>query len=364
MATTVEALAAQLPGARTIGDPTLRIDGARPLEKAGPHDIAFVANEANLRKLKHCTAGAVLVSESLSDSLDAGEKPAAVIFVDDAKAAFIEVLKQLFPPPARPSIGISPYATVSATAQIGANTNIYPGAYVADNVVLGAGCDVYPGVYIGSGCRLGDRVTLHPGVVLYPRVLIGNRVTIHASAVAGADGFGYQLVDGRHQKIPHFGTVRIEDDVEIGACTTIDRAMIGETVIGEGTKLDNLIMIAHNCELGKHNIFVGQVGLAGSVTTGNYVVCAGHVGVADHVHLGEGCVLGSKSGVHKDIPPGETYIGTPAQPAAEAMKIVMAQRKLPEMRKQLRDLEAKVAELTAQLKTMSTSDSSRPDVAA
>ncbi len=364
MAATVETLAALLGSAKMLGDRTLLIDGARPVDKAGPHDITFVDDEANLHKLKQSRAGAVIVSESLSDSLDAGRQPAAVIVVDDAKTAFIQVLSQLFPPPARPSIGISPYAAVSATAQIGANTNIYPGAYVADNVVIGNNCDIYPGVFIGSGCQLGDDVTLHPSVVLYPRVLIGNRVMIHASAVVGADGFGYRLVDGRHKKIPHFGTVRIEDDVEIGACSTIDRAMISETIIGEGTKLDNLVMIAHNCELGKHNAFVSQVGLAGSVTTGNYVVCAGHVGIADHVHLGEGCVLGSKAGVHKDIPPGETYIGTPAQPAAEAMKVVMAQRKLPAMRKQLRELEAQVAELTAKLQALSTSRSPRPDVAA
>jgi UDP-3-O-[3-hydroxymyristoyl] glucosamine N-acyltransferase len=182
--------------------------------------------------------------------------------------------------------------------------------------------------------------------------LIGDRAIIHAGAIIGADGFGYRLRDGRQEKVTHFGTVRIEADVELGACTTVDRAMIGETVIGEGTKIDNLVMVAHNCELGKHNVLTSQVGLAGSVTSGDYVVCAGQVGVADHVHLGTGCVLGSRSGVHKDIPAGETQIGAPSQPAAEAMKVFMAQRKLPALLKTVRDMEAQISKLTAQLEQL------------
>jgi UDP-3-O-[3-hydroxymyristoyl] glucosamine N-acyltransferase len=188
--------------------------------------------------------------------------------------------------------------------------------------------------------------------VLYPDVIVGNRVVLHAGVVLGCDGFGYRMVNGRHEWIPHLGTVRIGDDVEIGACSTVDRAMIGETVIGEGSKLDNHVMVGHNCEVGKHNILVSQVGLAGSVTTGDYVVCAGQSGVADHVHLGDGCRLAAKTGAHKDLPGHQTYIGTPAAPEAEARRIVMAQQRLPELRKHLRDLEKQVSEISARVRAL------------
>jgi UDP-3-O-[3-hydroxymyristoyl] glucosamine N-acyltransferase len=187
---------------------------------------------------------------------------------------------------------------------------------------------------------------LHPNVVLYDGVILGHRVTVHSSSVIGADGFGYQLVEGRHQRIPHFGTVRIEDDVEIGACTTIDRAMVGETLIGAGTKLDNLVMIAHNCEIGRHNLFVSQVGLAGSVTTGEYVVCAGKVGILGHVHLGDAAVFGGGAGVHKDMPGGQSYLGIPAEPKVDAIRIMMIQRKLPELRQRIIQLEEQMAIIT------------------
>lgn len=254
----------------------------------------------------------------------------------------------------RPPVGISPEAYVNATAQIGRSTNIFPGAHVAAGVIIGDNCDIHPGVVIGRGCQLGDEVVLHPNVVLYENTNIGNRVILHAGAVIGADGFSYRLIDGRHERIPHYGSVRIEDDVEVGACTTIDRAMVDETIIGQGTKLDNLVMIGHNCEIGRHNLLVSQAGLAGSVTTGDYVICAGQVGIADHIHLGTRSVVGAKAGVHKDIPAGERQIGTPAIPEAECRRVVMAQHKLPEMRQQLKALERQVAELTSKLSQLTS----------
>ncbi|MEX0701373.1 MAG: UDP-3-O-(3-hydroxymyristoyl)glucosamine N-acyltransferase [Planctomycetales bacterium] len=341
---------ARLLDAELLGDPERVIADGGSLENAGPQDVTFVANEKNLKRLAKSRAGTVLVGRRLRDLLPP-RPPQTVLFVDDPLAAIVATLAQLRPPRPRRAIGISPDAHVSPSAKIGPGTNVHPQAQIGDDVVIGANCEIHPGVVIGAGCRLGDDVTLHPHVVLYPDVTIGHRVTLHAQAVIGADGFGYRLVEGKHVKVPHFGAVRIEDDVEIGACTTVDRAMIGATVVGAGTKLDNLVMIAHNCELGRHNLMVSQVGLAGSVTTGDYVVCAGHVGVADHVHLGAGCTVGSKAGVHKDVPPGETYIGLPAGPVAEAMKAAMAQKKLPEMRKQLRELEARVEKLAQLLES-------------
>jgi UDP-3-O-[3-hydroxymyristoyl] glucosamine N-acyltransferase len=263
--------------------------------------------------------------------------------------AFIDTLQLTRPQRARAKIGVSPLAVIAASAVIGPDCNIHPGAYIGEDAVIGAGCDIYPGVVISADCRLGDHCTVYPNAVLYPQIVVGNRVIIHASAVLGADGFGYRFQQGRYSKIPQLGNVEIHDDVEIGACTTIDRAMIGSTTIGEGTKLDNLVMIGHNCELGKHNAFASQVGFAGSVTTGDYVVCAGQVGIADHVHIGDKAVLGAKSGVHKDMEGGKTYLGAPATEEQDQFRILMALRKLPELRKQLRDLESQVADLTKRL---------------
>lgn len=352
MSATAGAIAERID-AELLGDAAVEITDAQALDEAGAGHITFADGEKNLRKLAGSRASAAVIRRESTSQVHGGTHPPALLLVDDPQAAFTRVLTILRPRRTRPEIGVSPHAFVSPTARIGPQTNVHPGAHVGDDVEIGQGCEIHPHVVIGPGCRLGERVTLHPGVVLYHDVTVGDRVTIHASSVIGADGFGYRLVDGRREKIPHFGTVRIEDDVEIGACTTVDRAMIGETVIGAGTKLDNLVMIAHNCRIGRHNAFVAQVGLAGSVTTGDYVVCAGHVGVADHVHLGEGCTLGSKAGVPRDVPPGETWIGIPAQPAAEALKAVTAQKKLPEMRKTLRRLESQVSELQQQIEALS-----------
>jgi len=363
MAVTVAALAEMLNGT-ILGNAEANITGAQSLEKAQPGEITFVADEGYLKQLTKSSAGALIAPGTLAETFTDDLPSEAVILVEDPQAAFLQVLEMLRPRRPRPQIGLSRGATISPSARIDAQTNIHPEALIGDDVVIGRGCDIHPGVVVGDGCRIGDDVILYPNVVLYPDVVIGHRVIIHASAVLGADGFGYRLIDGRRQKIPHFGIVRIEDDVEIGACTTIDRAMIGETVIGEGTKLDNLVMIAHNCEIGKHNVFVGQVALAGSVTSGDHVVCAGQVGVADHVHLGEGCTLGSKSGVHKDIPAGQTYIGAPAQPVAEAFKTTMAQRKLPELLRVVRRLEKQVRDLTDQVDHLSNTGDQPSNAAA
>lgn len=349
MTFTARQVAEMFPDAILVGRGDQVVSGARPVLDAGPQDITFVADHAHLRKLSDCCAGTVVISAELYKGHATPPAVAALVIVADAKGAFLEILERLYPPGARRVLGIAPQACVSAGALIGADTNVHPGAIIAEDVVIGERGEIHSGAVIGAGCRLGHDVTLYPGVVLYPGVILGDRVTIHANAVIGADGFGYRQSQGRHVKIRHVGTVRIEDDVEIGACTTIDRAVCGETVIGSGTKLDNLVMIGHNCRLGRHNIMVSQVGLAGSVTTGDYVVCAGQVGIADHVHLGEGCVLGSKTGVNKDVPPGETYLGLPGQPAAEAIKSAMSIKKLPELRKQVRALEQQVQELTARL---------------
>lgn len=333
-------------GGKLYGDASVRIDGAHSIGKAGPGEITFAIDELNLRKLRTTQPAAVILAPKKFEAAHAEYAERTWIVADDPFGAFVEILQIFRPQKVRVVTGVSPHAIVASTATIGPNCNVFPSAVIGENVVIGAGCDIHPGVVISADCRIGDNCIIYPNAVLYPQVLVGNRVIIHASAVLGADGFGYRFQGGRFVKIPQLGTVRLDDDVEIGACTTIDRAMIGTTVIGEGTKLDNLIMIGHNCELGKHNAFASQVGLAGSVTTGDYVRCAGQVGVADHVHIGTQAVLGAKAGIHKDMEGGKTYLGAPATEDKEQFRIAMAIRKLPDMRQQVRQLEQQVAELT------------------
>jgi len=350
METTVETLAEEVQGT-VWGERTLTIHGVQAIEKAGPHDITFLSDTSSINLLERSRAGAAIVNREVAQGQDETKLLPAVILVDDAQLAFIQILQRFRPPRPRAQIGVSPVAQIGSNVTIGDETNIYPGAYVGNDVTIGDRCDICPGACLSDGCRLGDEVTIYANAVLYPNVTVGHRVIIHACAVLGADGFGYRFADGQFQKIPQLGSVRIEDDVEIGAGTTIDRGMIGPTVVGQGSKLDNQVMIGHNCELGSHNAFASQVGLAGSVTTGNYVRCAGQVGIADHIHLGEGCTLLAKAGVHRDIPAGETCVGAPARPKEQQIPIVLAQAKLPEVRKQLRSLVREVADLKSQLQS-------------
>ncbi len=348
MTLTIEQLAEKL-SAEVRGDLSLSISGAQNLEKSREGQITFVSDEPHARSLKTCQASAVLMGRRLAESLRLEDISQTLLIVADARQAFLQVLETFHPRRKRLAVGVSSHATVHPSAQIGKNTNIHPGAHIAEHVVIGENCDIHAGVCIGPGCRVGDETILYPNVVLYPDVRIGRRVMIHAGAVIGTDGFGYQLVDGAHQKIPHYGTVQIEDDVEIGANSTIDRALVGVTLIGRGTKIDNLVMVAHNCELGRHNILASQVGFAGSVTTGDYVVCAGQVGIADHVHVGTKAVLAAKAGVPKSVAGGKTYFGSPAQPIEDARKQMMAVRKLPKMREQLRELARQIRTIQSQI---------------
>ena len=253
------------------------IDDVASLEQAGPSDLSYVEQERHLGRLSECRAAAVLIHHDLlakarthfAGPLLAANKP---------KESFIAAMVTLRPPAERSQCGVSPQAVVAPTARIGSATNIHPLACIGENVVIGEHCDIYPGVVIGDDCVIGNGVTIYPNAVLYRGMQVGCRVLIHANAVIGADGFGYRFQNGAYVKIPHTGAVRIEDDVEIGAGTTIDRGMVGATVIGTGTKIDDQVMIAHNCEIGRHNAFASQVGFAGSSITEDYVRCGGSGG--------------------------------------------------------------------------------------
>ena len=223
------------------------------------------------------------------------------------------------------NVALGPYVVVEEGARIGQGTQIGAGSYIGRNVQIGEKCVIHPRVYVGERCR------------------IGNRVILHAGAVVGADGFGYEMKDGKHVKVPQLGYVQIDDDAEIGANTTIDRGRFARTHIGEGAKIDNLVMIAHNCVVGPHTVMVAQSGLSGSTTTGHHVTIAGHVGTVGHIHIGSGAILTAKSGVTKDVPEGQTWRGAPARPIKEQMEMEAHIQQLPQLARRLKALEGKKA---------------------
>jgi UDP-3-O-[3-hydroxymyristoyl] glucosamine N-acyltransferase len=342
---TVQQLAILVQG--TIqGHPDLIVQAARPLSEAGPGDITFLETERHLRQLKHCRAAALVISPALSPQLGAFPPPDghsfSIILVSDPLLAFITIVQHLHGKARPHAPGISPKACVHPTARLGPDCVVLPFAVISENAVLGARCLIHSGAVIGRDCRLGDDVVLHPNVVLYDGVVTGNRVAIHANAVIGADGFGYRFIQGRHVKVPQLGHVEIGDDVEIGACSTIDRGTFQPTRIGAGTRIDNLVQIAHNCTIGQHNLLCSQVGIAGSSTTGNYVVLAGQVGVADHLYIGDGAVVGAHSGVAGSVAAGERVLGYPAYPEGKARRMMVSLRSLPGLLKKVRRLEQAV----------------------
>jgi UDP-3-O-[3-hydroxymyristoyl] glucosamine N-acyltransferase len=315
-----------------IGDADLIILDAKPISDAQLNDITFIEDEKYLPLLHRSMAQAAVVPK------DFKVENRSLIRVKDPLIAFVTIFQKFHPRSESTFHGIHPTALIHPSAKIGDNVNIGAFVTIGEGVVIGNRCQISNGVSIASRCRIGEDVKLHPNVVLYDDCILGNRVMISANSVIGADGFGYRLVQGKHIKIPQLGYVEIGDDVEIGACTTIDRATFGGTRIGAGTKIDNLVMIAHNCQIGKNNLIVSQVGIAGSVTTGDYVIMAGQVGVADHLTIGNQVVIGAKCGVVKDVGNGVQLHGIPGRPAKEQLRIVMSTERLPELVKEVRKI--------------------------
>ncbi len=304
----------------------IEISGVSTPENAKPSDIIFLKDKKYLHKVKESKAGAILTSEKLDIN-----KPQ--IIVQSPDVVFYKLLDILYPEEETKGY-------ISKTAIIGKNVSlgkdVYIGDYVVieDNVEIGDNTKIYPFTFIGRNTKIGKNVLIHPRVTIYKNTLIGNRVIIHSGVVLAGDGFGYYQKNGRHIKINHIGSVVIEDDVEIGANTTIDRAMIDRTVIGEGTKIDNLVMVGHNCKIGKNTIFVSQVGIAGSCEIGNNVILAGQVGVADHISISDDVIVTAKSGVGKDIKkPGVYGANIPAIEWNKWKKILIYLYKLPDLLK-------------------------------
>ncbi len=336
MAVTLETLAAHVGGTLVGGGTGMTVAGASPLETAGPDQITLVDHVDKLHLLAKSTAGAAIVPTG------AGVIGRPAIEVADVHAAFAAVIMLLRPPRPRIRFGRSPQAAIDPTATLGADVDIHPFATVGADVEIGAGATIHAGVRLLPGCRIGAGTEIFPNAVLYENTRVGERCTIHAGAVIGAYGFGYKVTGGAYVLSAQLGHVEIGNDVEIGAATTIDRGTYGPTVIGDGTKLDNLVMIAHNCRLGRHNMICSQVGVAGSTTTGDWVVMAGQCGVRDHVHIGDRAILGARSGVSNDVEAGKTVLGEPAIELRDRKLQLATISKLPEMRKDLKQLAVRV----------------------
>jgi UDP-3-O-[3-hydroxymyristoyl] glucosamine N-acyltransferase len=325
-------------GASLVGDAARVVTGVAPLETAGPEHVSFLTDRKYLKQAADSRAGALLVARDVSGL------PGALLQVDHPQQALIALL-ELFHPQSPPPAGIHPSACVAESARVDRSASVAPLAVVEAGAVIGPRSRVGALSFVGARASLGEDVCLYPRVVVREDVRIGNRVIVHPGAVLGADGFGYAF-DGRtHRKIPQVGGLRIEDDVEIGANSAIDRATLGETVVRRGTKIDNLVQIGHNCDVGEDVILVSQVGIAGSSRVGNRAMLAGQVGVADHVTIGAGAILTAKSGVPSDVPGGEVWGGLPSRPVAETRRIWASENQLPELIKRVRALEKRVREL-------------------
>ena len=335
---TLSDLAGKLGGVLD-GDPHLTVSGVAALNVAGPDQVSFLANPKYLPSLKTTTAAGVIVSK---DTVASGLN---LIRVEDPYLGFAMAM-ELFYSEAYVATGISDEACVHPEARIGDKPSIHPLAVVSRGAKIGSRVTLMSGSYVGTGTTVGDGSTIHPNVVLEKSVQIGKNVIIHAGTVVGSDGFGFAKEGDRYKKIIHAGTVRIEDDVEIGAGCTIDRAVMGETVIGKGSKLDNLIQIGHNVRLGPNCILVAQAGVAGSAELQNNVTMAGQSGVAGHLTVGSGAIVMGKASVFKDVPPGAHMAGTPAIDAKDWKKASAVFVRLDDLRKKISRLERELKELS------------------
>ena len=339
---THQRLAELVGGQLSQGDPEGLVTGLNSISEAGPGDVTFLGNDRYLGALRDTRATAVLVAPDFAESLE----NIALIRVDNPTLAFSSVIRHFGPPKREFHPGVHPSAVVSNSARFDPErVSIGPCAVIEDDVVIGDGTTIHAGVFIGHGSRLGSDCILHANCTVKDRTQMGDRVVIHSGSAIGTDGFGYEFIKGHHQKIEQVGIVQIDDDVEIGSCTTIDRARFGRTWIGKGTKIDNLVQIAHNVVIGQHSVIVSQVGISGSTKIGNYVTIAGQVGIAGHLEIGNQVTLLAKTGVTKSILEPGAYTGFPARPLMEGRRMLSAPAKIPEMLERIKTLEKKLAEL-------------------
>ncbi|MGZ4965126.1 MAG: UDP-3-O-(3-hydroxymyristoyl)glucosamine N-acyltransferase [Limisphaerales bacterium] len=319
-------------GGEVLGDGSLALTGFAPATSAKPGDLTFAENETFFLKAEQSAASAILIDGPFTSSKK------VLIKVTNARIAFAKVLPFFFPDK-KFAAGIHPSAAIDGSAKVDPSAHIGPHCVIAEGVKIGANVVLESGIHVGPATTIGADSHIFPNVSIYALTQIGQRVRIHAGTVVGSDGFGYVFDSGVHRKIPQVGCVIIQDDVEIGANVCIDRGALGPTTIGKGTKIDNLVQIAHNVTIGEHCLIVGQAGVAGSTKIGNYTTLAGQVGVAGHLKIGNKVIVAAQSGVMHDIPDGAKYLGAPAQPDREAKRQMIAIQQLPELIRRVKELE-------------------------
>jgi UDP-3-O-[3-hydroxymyristoyl] glucosamine N-acyltransferase len=334
---TAAEIAAQLDG-EVVGDGSTRLKGFAPADSARAGDLTFAENEEYFERAAKSQASAILVDGIV------GKTDKVLIRVSKARVAFAKVLG-LFFPEQEFSPGVHASAIIASTARIDPTAYVGPFCAVGDRAQIGAKCVLLGGNHIGADCSIGQSTKLFQNVVLYQRTQVGARAAIHAGTVVGSDGFGYVFDQGAHRKVPQIGNVVIGDDVEIGANVTIDRGALGSTVIGKGTKIDNLVQIGHNVVVGDHSIIVAQVGIAGSTKLGSNVTLAGQVGIAGHLKIGNHVTVAAQAGVMNDIPDGEKWLGAPAQPDRQMKRIFIALQRLPELLQRVNALEKRLKDV-------------------
>jgi len=327
---------AEAVGGSVEGDASAVVSGVAAVDEAGASDLTF-ADAKHAAALANSSAGAAIVGADGPDSA-----PMALIRVGDVEEALARLLGHLAPPEDLPPAGVDPSSSVDATARLGDHVAVGPRAVVSAGATVGDRSVLCAGAFVGREAAVGSDTVLAEGVVVRYGCRVGDRVRIGCNSVIGYDGFGYRAVGGVHEHIPHAGNVVIEDGVQIGACTCVDRAKFGSTVIGAGAIVDDLVMVAHNCRVGAGSVLVAQVGLAGSVKLGRYVVLAGKVGVADNITMGDGAQVGGFSAVHGDLEAGGRYLGVPAIPAKRALRAMQAFTRVPELIKRVRTLEKRL----------------------
>ncbi len=336
---------AEIVSGKVVGDPNVEVSGISGIKEAGEGDVTFLANEKYAQLLETTKASVIITSPNMK--LPKTNK--TLILTENPSLAFAKLVEYWFPQEVDHPKGIHPTAIIGENVKLGNNVAI--GAYVVieKNVQIGDNTIIYAGTYIGHDTKIGADCLIYPNVSIRERITIGNRVIIHSGTVIGSDGFGFATVKGVHHRIPQIGTVVIEDDVEIGANVTIDRARFDKTIIGRGTKIDNLVQIAHNVIIGENAIIVAQTGISGSTVIGNGVILAGQTGVVGHITIGDGAIVGAQSGVTKSVPPGAVVLGSPARPISITKRIIASIPSLPDLKKTVEKLLRRVQELEEKL---------------
>jgi UDP-3-O-[3-hydroxymyristoyl] glucosamine N-acyltransferase len=330
---------AEYVGGRVVGDPSVQIRSASTLGRASEGDISFLANAKYERHLRSTKASAVIVGKETSNTT------VPLLIADDPYYAFMQIMVLLHGHRKHKKVGISARASVSDSAKVGADCHIHDFVTISDNARVGDSCIVYPGTYIGQGVHVGNDCIIYPSATIYDGCQIGNRVIINANSTIGDDGFGYASHKGVHHKIPQTGIVVLEDDVEVGTCCAIERGTLGDTVIGQGTKIGDLVAIGHGTKIGSHCLLVAQVGIAGSTTLGHHCIVGGQVGIVGHINIGNNVTIAAKAGVINSIPDGKVVLGAPAIEANQGKRAYSMIQYLPEMRQTIRNLQTRVEQI-------------------